>query len=406
MSNITLSYTPVAGTPVIELPRSKSIAARVACLDYLCGLTPCAGADAGTDERVITCALRRGFRGTDIDLGESGTAMRLLTALAAATPDADVVLHGTRQLMQRPMRPLLEALNSLGALPVERISDTAFRVRGTRLRSRGITKVNPSVSSQFVSALLLAAPLIDGGLRLQFTAAPVSKPYIDMTISVLRRYSVVASEHQGIIAVDEGECSPPAQRIEEPDWSAASYFYEAALITGRSIAIKGLRPHGRSLQGDSKCEVIFSQLGVATENLDGHLLLTPATRATRFDACMTHVPDLVPAVVAACAATGISLNICGVEHLQVKESARLSALATELAKVNIALTVTPAGTIATLRPQMVVSHPLFSPHADHRMAMALAPIAALGPIAMENPQATRKSFPSFWHQLTKLGYTS
>lgn len=386
-----IEYSPVSGTPgPVALPFCKSISARAVCLDYLAGRPVRMHPRPNEDERAIAGALA-GIGGS-VCIGESGTALRFVTAVAASVPGATTLITGTgARIMHRPIRPLLHALRALGA-PEPELEEETLLIQGSRLRSRGEITIDASASSQFVSALLLIGPRVEGGLRLRLTGTSVSVPYISMTLRLMEAYGIRAHAESDmrLITVPEGDYAAPGEYICEPDWSSASYFYELGLLTGTTIHLPGLVPHGLSLQGDSVCSEIFDEI---------------ASRPALLDIDMADCPDLVPAVAATCAGLGLPFRLKGLAHLRHKESDRLAALSQELHKLGADVVAGP-GSLTMNRPSTLTppASPL-SAHADHRIIMALAPLASVVPgIRFDSDgEETAKSFPGFWEEMAKCG---
>lgn len=394
----SITYDPqgVSQEPV-NLPLCKSISARVACLDYLSGRSArMHSSGRSIDEDVLARALTRGLMQGVVNVGESGTALRFLSAIAASTPGRQTTITGTgSRIMHRPMAPLLEALQALGA-PAPEFAGDALRIRGARLHSPGEIALDASESSQYASALLLIAPAIAGGLRLRLTGRPVSGPYISMTLRLMEAYGVKADVYpeERLVIVPESLYSAPQEYIYEHDWSSASYFLELALLSGRHIILPPLPARDRSMQGDSVCADIF-----ASPAFHG--------KTMRFEKDMSACPDLVPAVAAACAGKGIAFRISGIGHLRHKESDRINAICEELRKMGATVTSGDDHLEMTCAcPLSPPRHPLSS-HGDHRIVMAMAPLSAVVPgIRFDSAcEETAKSFPGFWEEMHKCGIT-
>ena len=392
----SITYDPRGmSEEALKLPLCKSISARVACLDYL------SGRDArmhlsgrSTDEEVIAAALGQGPMHGIVNVGESGTALRFLSAMAASTPGREITITGAgSRIMHRPMAPLLEALQALGA-PAPEVAGDSLCIRGARLHSRGEITLDASESSQYVSALLLRAPGIEGGLRLRLSGRPVSMPYISMTLRLMEAYGIKADAYpeERLIIVPEGLYTAPQEYICEHDWSSASYFLELALLSGKHLTLPHLPARDSSLQGDSVCSEIFASPAFHGDTM-------------RLERDMSACPDLVPAVAAACAGKGVPFRISGIGHLRHKESDRIKALCAELGKMGAMITAgddhMEMDHIRTLTPPRL---PLCS-HGDHRIVMALTPLSAVVTgIRFDSAcEETAKSFPGFWKEMHKCG---
>lgn len=323
--------------------------------------------------------------------GCSGTALRFLTALAAATPGYEVTVTADAQLRRRPMSVLVETLRGMGArISYRQESGHApLRISGTLLQGaradvRALLKAD---SSQYLSALILAEPLYATPLpALPEAAGMVSKPYLELT----RRMA-----------------ASPGIR-PEPDWSAASYVYLASLLTGRGLCVSP-PPAEISLQGDAVCRDIFARFGVHTEWMDGVMRLIPSgMKDVESVADMRDTPDLVPAVAVAAACTGCRMSIEGIAHLAVKESHRLRSITDALRQIGAGAEHTADAIHISGRMAMPSSTPVIDCCDDHRIAMAMAPVAALLPqgLILHGAECVEKSFPDFFHQLSKAGFVS
>lgn len=391
----------------VLLPMSKSIAAREMIIDRIAGKTPC-----DTDNRNLCDDLRNLRRilnapleGT-VDVGASGTAMRFLTALCAATPGATVRLTGDDSLRARPVGPLVDALRALGA-DIEYATREGFPpldIRGRRLDG-GEVRLDVSASSQYASALMLIAPTMQNGLTIRLEGRSELSPYISMTAAVMNRCGVVAECDPLCIKVQAGRYSN-ATATAEPDWSAATFWYEIAALTAGWVTLPGLSAD--SLQGDRGVADLFSCLGVVTEFTDeGAELSANPDLYGRLDVDLSGMPDAVPAVAVTACMAGIPFVLRGVEALRHKECDRLAALRDELAKVGVILTIENYD--SELRwdgaRMPVRALPVFDSHGDHRMAMALAPVAVFVPgIVVRHAETVSKSYPSFWRDLENAGF--
>ena len=340
--------------------------------------------------------------------------MRFICAYLAVTTQRPVRLSGTGRQHERPIAPLVEALRSQGAkiaylnhegYPPLLIEPSTFAWQGCEL--------DASSSSQYLSALLLLAPALPVGFRVDTRRYGLaSRPYALMTIAQLREQGFIWEEEpSGLFCYrgkKEGDSRgvSPHTRGYEADWSAASYAYAllSLLPVGSTIELSGLALP--SLQGDAAYLVqLFEQLGAHTEKTEAGICITHTTEEGKhapFTAHMSHCPDLVPAVVSALVGRSEAFTLSGVAHLRIKESDRLQALADELAKLGVKLTLGPDSLSWDGKTPLSVhsSAPSLSPHGDHRIAMALALLALRVPkLRMQEPEVVAKSFPHFWQEV-------
>lgn len=436
-----ISYRPeTAVDSPVALPGSKSIAARALVSAAVSGsgtrLENLPDCDDTLAMRRLISALCYGIapdcgpnemRAKEVSVGAAGTAFRFGAALVAATPGADITLTGTPRLSQRPVRPLTDALAIQGPrfLFPKDARSLPLRILGTRLGG-GEIEIDASVSSQFISALMLVAPTAKRETTLRLSGGrTVSRPYIEMTAAVMRAFgaSVRVGESEIHISPSAGAAGAPESYIVESDWSASSYFYEAALLLpeGSEIRIRQLTSPESSLQGDSRCAGIFRQLGVGTVFLpDGSAILRNHGAAVDYGASvvptaeilnldMEDCPDLVPAVAVAAAMLGRPFRISGIENLRVKECDRIAVIAGHLRLLGCPVStegdiLSYAGNADSTFKIKNSTLPQIDPHDDHRMAMAFA-VAAIkaGPVEILDPGCVAKSFPDFFAQLAKLG---
>lgn len=403
---------PISGS--IRLSGSKSISNRVLLLD---ALTPGSVDISGLSDSDDTRTLQQLLGSTEdvLDTGHAGTTYRFLTAYLA-TREGQHVLTGSDRMLQRPIGPLVDALRSIGAsityVGKEGYPPLKIGAYDSSSYQRSLT-IAADVSSQYISALLMIATTLPDGLRLRFDGEIVSRPYIEMTLRIMRDFGAVYQW------VDDHTIDIPSQQYTrshyevEADWSAASYYYSIAAIAPQcEIKLQGLT--NQELQGDHQISHIGIQQGVCTQYTATGLLLKkdPSLHAkSLIEYDFVTCPDIAQTVMAMCGALGRSGLYTGLQTLHIKETDRIQAMQTELAKMQVYLSKLPAkfttkpGTYYMQEGKAVVDHPTFSTYHDHRMAMALAPLAVLGPVSFDDPMVVSKSYPRFWEDLTTLGFT-
>ena len=412
-----------------HLPPSKSLLARQLVLASLEGRPLPTDLDSREDLpediHALLSALRREAEGASvISVGESGTAMRFMTAYLSAKATRSLRLEGTARQHERPIAPLVEAMRQLGAKIhyLERVGYPPLSIEPAVLHGGRIT-LDASHSSQYLSALLLLAPILQERVEISLTHPLVSAPYALMTQAVLQGagYPWVTQE-DGAFTYDpvdriEAKQLPQLPLVEEADWSAASYAY--ALISLLPIGAECRLPRLMlpSPQGDSLyLPSLFEALGVTTEVGDGVVRLRKVClpQQKTFRAHLSSCPDLVPALVTALVGNDVAFRIEGIGHLRIKESDRLGALASEFLKLHIPLCVesdalswdrqllTSSNTSSTSFSSPTQT-PLINPHQDHRIAMALALMAVrVKQLCISSPDCVKKSFPSYWEQLGEI----
>ena len=396
----------------IKLPASKSISNRALIISALAGVKTMPRNISNCDDtEVIVRALRD--NPYEIDIKAAGTAMRFMTAYLAVTP-GEHVITGTERMKHRPIKVLVDALRYLGA-DIEYIGEEGFpplKIRGKALDG-GSIEIPGDVSSQYVSALLMIAPMLNGGLELHLTGNIISRPYIDLTIHTMHDYGARVEWTDVDTIVTEPTGYREREFIIENDWSGASYWYETLALMGdreSSIRIPGLIDSSR--QGDSGVRYLFSMLGVKTSFEDG--IKTKPTTVTlkamrsmlpKLDFDFSGQPDLTQTLVVTCAAMNIPFHFTGLATLRIKESDRIEVLKREMRKLGFVIREEDNSELlwdgerceATMKP--------IDTYEDHRMAMAFAPAAVKFPgLRINNPEVVTKSYPNFWKDLQQAGF--
>ena len=397
----------------LQLPASKSISNRALILHALSKghLTPSNLSDCD-DTRVMIHALES--HSDLIDIMAAGTAMRFLTAYLSVTPGIRTIT-GTQRMQQRPIRILVDALRELGA-QIEYINKEGFpplRITGASLQGETITLAG-NVSSQYISALLMIGPVLKHGLKLHLTGEVISRPYINLTLQLMKDFGVEAawdSENSIIVHPDSYQDIP---FIVESDWSAASYWYQmVALIPVTTdttnhktlVELTGLFP--RSYQGDSRGAEIFARLGVSTEYTEQGIKLNKTDISVqRLDEDFVDIPDLAQTFVVTCVLLGIPFRFTGLQSLKIKETDRIAALITELHKLGYIIHAEQDSILIWNGERCEAeAHPIISTYEDHRMAMAFAPASLRIPsLQIADPEVVSKSYPAYWEDLKRVGF--
>jgi 3-phosphoshikimate 1-carboxyvinyltransferase len=337
-----------------------------------------------------------------IDLRNSGTSMRLLTALAAIGSGV-YLLTGTSRMQERPIQDLLDGLKQLG-VSVRSIRENGcppVEITGDLIEGGRVT-LNCSQSSQFLSALLLIAPYTQTGLDITVVQGPVSRPYIDMTVDVMERFGVVVQrEGYERFKVHGLQCYHSGTYAVEPDCSQAGYFWGAAAITGAEIKVRGISENSR--QGDVRFTEVLGKMGCQVLRAsDGITVKGAALKAIEVD--MKDMPDLVPTLAVVAAFASGSTIIKNVAHLRGKESDRLAAVANELRRMGVDAECGEETLV--VRGGGKAHGAQIETYKDHRMAMsfALAGLRVPG-IHIRNQQCVEKSFPAYWRVFEELYQT-
>jgi 3-phosphoshikimate 1-carboxyvinyltransferase len=346
------------------------------------------------------------------DVGSAGTTMRFLISLFANRPGVRI-LKGTERMHQRPVRILVDALREIGA-KIDYLGKEGFppiRITGTTLKG-GTLEMDGSVSSQYISSLLMVAPTLPLGLVIKLKGEIASRPYMNMTLKLMEKFGVSGLLQENGISVSPQRYHHSADEMEdgfeiEADWSAASYWYAMAAFSEKvDLTLKGLRK--TSLQGDSILPDLFTLYGVSTEILEDGIRLTKSpVLIDRFGYDFIDCPDIVQTMGVVTSALGIPCLYRGLRTLKIKETDRGNALRNELKKFGLDFQV-KSDDAAWFMETKGISEPIdmsIATYDDHRMAMAFASLAMkTGRVRIENPQVVSKSYPAFWNDMAAVGF--
>ena len=341
------------------------------------------------------------------NVGHAGTAMRFLASYYALFP-GEIILTGSDRMKDRPIGELVDNLRKLGAdiTYIGKKNYPPLLIKGGKLKG-GSLSVDGSISSQFISSLLMIAPLLPKGLEIKLTGNIISASYINLTLQLMKRTGIKYSWKKNLIQVEEGNYQGGNIQVE-PDWTAASYWYEiAALANDSDIFLSGLT--GDSLQGDSELANIFENLGIRSEYEEkGVRLIKTSLSVSHLEYDFTLNPDLVQTLVPACVILRIPFRFTGTQSLRIKETDRILALQTEMKKFGVKIDFNDSGEwIAWNGKSAFKNNPdvIIDTYHDHRMAMAFAPLAIkTGEIWIRDPLVVTKSYPAFWENLLSTGF--
>ncbi|MBE6298749.1 MAG: 3-phosphoshikimate 1-carboxyvinyltransferase [Bacteroidales bacterium] len=389
----------------IGLPYSKSISNRVLLLNKL-------SKSKVVPENIAICddsEMMRNALSTlngEVNTGAAGTATRFSLAYLSMTP-GEYQLTGSERMKQRPIKILVEALRKIGAEIeyAEREGYLPLNVKGRELEG-GEVELSGSVSSQYISALLMIAPYTRKGVKLTLTGNIISLPYIKMTLSLMSLYGVETRMVGNQIDVPTGKYNPLSYRVEA-DWSAASYWYGfVALANDADIVLEGL--DNVSIQGDSKVVSLFTPLGVATEYNDGYVVLRKCNMVKKtYEVDLTDTPDLAQTIVVVAAMKGVPFKISGLQSLRIKETDRIAALVKEMRKLGYVLDDSEEGALKWTGERCSPEENIeIDTYDDHRMAMSFSIASYLYPgIKIKSSEVVTKSYPKFWEDLSKVGFS-
>ena len=416
-------------TADIALPASKSVSNRALLLQALCpekrytiaNLAVCDDTDhmlQGIEAKQAGAEL--------IDIGATGTAMRFLTAYLAIT-EGETVITGSERMLQRPIGTLVEALRTLGAdiTYINKEGYPPLRICGKRLHG-GMLEIEAGISSQYISALLMIAPYLTDGLTLHLKGKIASRTYIELTLDLMRHYGAVAEwTDERTIRIEPGHYIDKPLTVEG-DWSAASYWYELAIVAAHyghevDICLHGMRKDSR--QGDRVVAHLFEELGVKTTYTKegARLVASPnPSQGGELSVAMpaapllgrgggealdfTHCPDIAQTMAVTYCLLGIPYILKGIHSLRIKETDRVAALINELRKLGFMLRAEGDELLVWDGTRCTPDeHPVIATYDDHRMAMAFAPAAlCYEGLTIEHPEVVTKSYPGFWEDLKQI----
>tara|TARA_B100001115_G_scaffold70610_1_gene51989 strand:+ start:2551 stop:3786 length:1236 start_codon:yes stop_codon:yes gene_type:complete len=387
----------------VSLPASKSLSNRALIIQALCKEAfSISNLSKAKDTKVLKEALKNSSNKINID--DAGTSMRFLTAFFSIQKK-EVVLKGSERMHDRPIAPLVEALNSLGAniSYLEKEGYPPLHIQKGNIQG-GTIQVNSTVSSQFISALLLIAPTVSGGLTINLQGNLVSKSYIETTLKMMSYFGIESNWSSQKIQIKEQQYQAKNICIEN-DWSAVTFWLEiVALAEKAQIELNGL--YRDSWQGDIKALSIFLKLGVNYQFKNNHLILFKEPKQTpKIQLNVIETPDLAQAICCTYAGLQQQLEITGLSTLKIKETNRISALHSELGKLGINTKISQ-DSILIKDFNKHIGIPIIKTHQDHRMAMSFAPLTlCFGKLIIENIDVVKKSYPTFWEELEKVGFT-
>ena len=392
----------------VNLPSSKSISNRALIINALSYRPyPLLNLSDSDDTKVLEAALNS--NNNKFDIGHAGTAMRFLTAyLAKIVGEWEVT--GSERMQQRPISILVDALKSLGA-QIEYTKNEGFpplKIFGSHLTGKTI-ELDGSVSSQYISALLLIAPTIENGLTIKLKGEITSRSYIELTLKLMAKFGIEYHWEGNEITVHEQNYFARDFTVES-DWSGASYWYEIlSLCDSGEILLKNLQLE--SLQGDANIAGWFTQFGViSTQKTDG-VMLTKNENISSEKLVHDFIenPDVAQTLACLCVACKIPFHFSGLKTLKIKETDRITALQNELAKFGAEISEPKEGELAwdgKINSAIKSEIPLIETYHDHRMALAFAPMSLAGfPVKINDPMVITKSYPGFWEDLKTAGFT-
>lgn len=423
MKNFTISAPEKLANCTIKLPSSKSISNRVLIVNAL-SYSPyeVQNISPSDDTKVMLEVLNSD--GNKFDIGAAGTSMRFLTAFLSKVV-GEWTITGSERMKQRPIKVLVDALIELGA-KIEYPEVEGYpplKILGSNLEGKKLT-LPGNISSQYISALLMIGPTITNGLEIELTGEIISKPYIHLTLKIMREFGAQCEMKGNLITIKESAYKPIQYSVES-DWSAASYWYQILALSNNwtdKVTLLGLQ--SESGQGDSKVADLFKQFnikttfnkqGVTLEKHDFSFKKSLPAGAPKEQKKMEYnfidQPDLAQTFVVTCCFSNTHFEFTGLQSLKIKETDRITALITELAKFGYKISTNNIDSMSW-NGEMVEKHEKIktekisvATYKDHRMAMAFAPACqVVGKFKIEDIEVVAKSYPAYWEDLKMAGF--
>ena len=339
------------------------------------------------------------------DAQDAGTSFRFLTSFLAIKKE-HVVLSGTERMKERPVKVLVDALNKIGAeiLYLENEGFPPIYVKGKINQVKNKLDIPGDISSQYISSLLLIAPLLEKGIEINIEEPFYSRPYVNMTLNLMNSFGIKSAVKGNKISIKNQEFSSGSY-IVESDWSAASYWYSILSISDNinNLTLQGLKK--KSNQGDSVISELMKSFGVNTQYKEDGIVLTKIKLDTEeIELDFRDCPDLAQTILVVAAYHKIKLKVSGVESLKIKETDRLLAMKNELKKIGCDFYEEGNYWILEKRSREIDDELSIDTYKDHRMAMAFAPLASKKSIIINDPDVVVKSYPTYWEDLKKVGF--
>ena len=401
---IFLKKSKISAFSELKITGSKSESNRVLLLQALYKGLTINNLSNSDDSRLMQNAIAS--EDTTVDIHHAGTAMRFLTAYFATRVNKTTNLTGSERMQERPIKILVNALNSLGAsiTYTKKEGYPPLLIQGKTL-SKSVVHLKANVSSQYISALLLVAPTLKHGLTLHLEGEITSTPYINMTLSLLNDLGVQSTFESNTITIQPFVGNVTKTFTVESDWSSASYFYSIVALSpvGTQINISAYKPN--SLQGDAVLKDIYQILGVES-TFEGTVLSlkkldTPPIKKLTLD--LTNAPDIAQTIAVTCLGLQLDCDLTGLHTLKIKETDRLVALQNEIKKLGTSIQITN-DSLHLKSPSTLRSGVHIATYNDHRMAMAFAPLALKTTLYIDDAEVVSKSYPDFWEDLSTLGF--
>ena len=406
MKKVRLNGSHIKSLDEIIISGSKSESNRVLILKSIFQNISIINLSSSDDTKI----LEKNLNSTDFNLnvGHAGTAMRFLTAYLATLENKKFHLSGSKRMNERPIGILVKALNDLG-FNINYTGNEGFppiEIIGCK-NLKNKVKLKPNVSSQYISALMLIAPSLDNGLVIELDGNITSRPYIDMTLSILNKLGIYAkfNDNTIIIKPKKDEIINTEYKVEA-DWSSASYFFSIVALS-KNIELSFLNFRKDSFQGDINVCKYYELFGVKTTFQNGKLIIKKRTDFNYPEKIIIDLkdnPDLAQTIIVTAFGLNIPTKLTGLSTLKVKETDRIKALMNELTNLGASCIIDDES-IEFFKSNKLNKNYIINTYDDHRMALAFAPLSVIFPIEIQDPNVISKSFPEFWNILEKLNFS-
>ena len=382
--NYKISHPTKVVNCEIDLPSSKSISNRLLIIKALCKEKFLIKNLSESDDTIL---LKNALNSKEktINVSHAGTSFRFLTSFLSIQKGKKFILNGSDRMKERPIKELVNSLEGLG-VKIEYLEKEDFpplKIIGTEIDG-GEIEIDGTISSQFISSLLLIAPNLKNGLILKIKGELVSKPYVLMTLKLMGEFGINWTWNKDVITILKQEYVAKNYTVES-DWSAATFWFQSASLSEKcKIILRGLNEE--SIQGDSACKKIFKDLGVDSVFKNGDLILTKNKRISPSETYnLIETPDIYQSLKCTLFTLNKDSEFTGIQTLRNKETDRIAAVENELLKLNT--------------PKIIETYN------DHRMAMSFAPLSLkFEELQISNPGVISKSYPNYWKDLKKGGF--
>lgn len=406
MKKVRVSGSGIKSTQNIIISGSKSESNRILILNSIFKNISIKNLSSSDDTKVLHQILNS--QNSDLNVGHAGTSMRFLSAYLATIDKKKFILSGSERMHKRPISILVKALNDLG-FNVSYLENEGFpplKIIGCK-NTKNRVKLKANVSSQYISALMLIAPSLDGGLIIELDGQVTSKPYIKMTLSILHKLGIDSQINNNLIKVaQQNEIDPTTYEIES-DWSSLSYFFSIVALSN-NIELSFLNFRSDSYQGDINLCKLYELFGVNAEFEKNKLIIKKNNNFTHPKKIILDLndnPDLAQTILVTAFGLNIPIKIIGLSTLKVKETDRLEAMYNELTALGASSVIDDESIEIFERNNKLNKDHVINTYDDHRMALAFAPLSVIFPIQIHNPNVVSKSFPEFWKILEKIKFS-